>query len=246
MENEELKDVRIWNVKYNLLSVGEIVDFVEKWLDEGKKGIHLTGANPETVALAQKDPLQKAAILDSDIVNVDSFLPTFFLKRKGYAIKERVPSPDVFEALLGAANQKHQKVYFLGAKQTTLDLLRPIVEKEYPDLVIAGMRNGYFPQDKTDEIAELISKESPDFLFIALPSPRKEKFILTYKHKINVGCLYGVGGAFDAKAGVLSRPPKWLQGFGMEYWLRVIRAPRAYVKRMPLYFSFLKLALFGK
>ncbi len=244
--NEDLKEVRIWNVKYNLLSVGEIADFVEKWLDEGRKGIHLTGANPETVALAQKDPLQKEAILDSDIVNVDSFLPTFFLKRKGYGIKKRVPSPDVFEALLAEANKRHQKVYFLGAKQTTLDSLRPIVEKKYPDLVIAGMRNGYFPQEKTDEIAEIISRESPDFLFIALPSPRKEKFILTYKHKINVGCLYGVGGAFDAMAGVLSRPPKWLQHFGMEYWLRVIRAPRVYVKRMPLYFRFIKLAIFGK
>lgn len=244
--DKDLKEVRIWNIKYNLLTVDEIVKLVEKWLAEGRKGIQLTGANPETVALAQSDPLQKQALLDSDIVNVDSFLPTLFLKRKGYDIKERVPTPDVFEALMKEADKRRQKVFFLGAKQTTLDLLQPVLEKQYPNMKIAGMRNGYFPVEETDKIAKEISATKPDFLFIALPSPRKETFILKYKHEIDVGCLYGVGGAFDAKAGVLSRPPKWLQGFGMEYWLRVIRAPRLYVKRMPLYFRFLKLAIFGK
>ena len=241
-----LKEVRVWNVKYNLLTIEEIVSQVEQWLSEGRKGIQLTGANPETVALAQTDPLQKEALLDSDIVNVDSFLPTFFLRRKGYGIRNRVPTPDVFERLMAEADKRGQSVYFLGAKQATLDLLRPILKRQYPNMRIAGMRNGYFPLEDTDKIANGISDTKPDFLFIALPSPRKETFILKYKHTIDVGCMYGVGGAFDAKAGVLSRPPRWLQGFGMEYWLRVLRAPRAYVKRMPLYFKFLRLAIFGK
>ena len=240
---DNLKEIHIWNVKYNLLSVEEIVLLVDKWISSGKKGIHLTGANPETIAIAQEDPLQKEAILESDIVNVDSFLPTLFLRRKGYDIKQRVPSPDVFEKLLQLADKKRQKVFFLGAKETTLVLLREKIEKEYPGINIVGMQNGYFKETELDEIASQIAQQGPDYLFIALPSPRKEKFILKYKHSINVGCLYGVGGAFDAMAGVLKRPPTWLQKYGMEYWLRVIRAPQMYVKRMPLYFKFLRLAI---
>lgn len=240
---DDLKEVRIWNVKYNLLSVDEIVLLVDKWIDAGKKGIHLTGANPETIAIAQEDSLQKEAIMESDIVNVDSFLPTFFLKRKGYDIKQRVPSPDVFEKLLRLADKKKQKVYFLGAKEATLSLLREKVEQEYPGIHIVGMQNGYFKETELDGIASQISQKEPDYLFIALPSPRKEKFILKYKHSINTGCLYGVGGAFDAMAGVLKRPPSWLQKYGMEYWFRVLRAPQVYVRRMPLYFKFLKLAI---
>ncbi len=242
----DLKEIKIWNVKYNLLTVDEIVHQVDDWLTAGKKGIHLTGINPEQIAIAQEDSLQKEAILSSDIVNVDSFLPTLFLKLKGYDIKERVPSPDIFERLMALANQKHQKVFFLGARQKTLDLLRPVLEREYPDMQIVGMQNGYFKEDKMDEIAHNIAILAPDYLFIALPSPRKEKLILKYKHSINVGCLYGVGGAFDAKAGVLKRPPRIFQKYGMEYWLRMIRNPKVYGKRMPLYFKFLKLAIFGK
>lgn len=239
----DLKEIRIWNVKYNLLTIGEIIDIVNSWLKEGKRGIHLTGANPETVALAQDDELLHQALMESDIVNVDSFLPTKFLQWKGYRINHRVPTPEVFEEFLRCANEKGQKVFFFGAKQETLDLMLAKLEKEYPKMNIVGMRNGYYTDAEEPLIAEEINRLAPDYLFVGMSSPRKERFILKYKHYINVGVFYGVGGAFDAKAGVLSRPPKWLQGFGMEYWLRVFRNPKVYGKRMPLYFKFIKLAL---
>lgn len=240
---QDLKEIKIWNVKYNLLTISEIVDIVNKWLDEGKRGIHLTGANPETVAIAQDDQLLREALLDSDIVNVDSFLPAKFLYLKGYSIKHRVPTPEVFEELMRTANEKKQKVFFFGAKDETLNLMKEILVKEYPDMQIVGMRNGYYTEEEEAGIAESISQLEPDFLFIGMPSPRKERFILKFKHQIRVGCFYGVGGAFDAKAGVLRRPPKWAQHAGIEYWMRVIRQPKVYGKRMPLYFKFIKLAL---
>lgn len=239
----DLKEIKIWNVKYNLLTVSEIVDIVNKWLVEGRRGIHLTGANPETVALAQEDELLHEAIMDSDIVNVDSFLPTKFLLVRGYKFYHRVPTPEVFEEFMKCANEKGQKVFFFGAKQKTLDLLRDVLEKEYPNMRIVGMRNGYYKDEEEPSIAEEISKLSPDYLFVGMSSPRKERFIMKYKRQMDVGVCYGVGGAFDAKAGVLSRPPKWLQHGGLEYWLRVIRDPKVYVKRMPLYLKFIKLAL---
>lgn len=239
----DLKEVRIWNIKYNLLTLSEIVDIVNKWLDEGRRGIHLTGVNPEQVAIAQSDKLLHQAIVESDIVNVDSFLPTIFLQRKGYSFNHRIPTPDVFEELLKCAHEKKQKVYFFGAKQETLDVLKKKLETEYPNMNIVGMRNGYYSDEEEPIIADEINRLAPDYLFIGISSPRKERFILKYKHVINAGVFYGVGGAFDAKAGVLSRPPKWLQGFGMEYWLRLIRNPKVYGKRMPLYFKFIKLAL---
>ena len=239
----DLKEIRIWSIKYNLLSITEIVDIVNEWLDGGKKGIHLTGANPETVVLAQDDELLRTALLDSDIVNVDSFLPAKFLHYKGYPIEHRVPTPDVFEELMKKANEKKQKVFFFGATDETLKLMKSVLEREYPDMLIVGMRNGYYSDEEESAIAENISRLEPNYLFIGMPSPRKERFILKYKHQINVGCFYGVGGAFDAKAGVLKRPPKWAQHAGIEYWMRVIRQPQVYGKRMPRYFRFLKIAM---
>ena len=238
----DLKEIRIWNIKFNLLTLSEIVDIVSRWLDEGKKGIHLTGVNADTVALAQTDELLRTAIMDSDIVNVDSTLPAYFIRRKGYTLDRRVPTPDVMEELFKIANSKKQRVYFLGAKQETLDKLKVILQKEYPNMIISGMQNGYYKKEEEERIVNNISAASPDYLFIALPSPGKEHFILKYKKQLNVGVFYGIGGALDAKAGILKRPPKWFREYGIEWWLRLLRKPDVYGRRVPLTIKFFKLA----
>lgn len=236
----DLKEIKIWNIKYNLLTPREIADIVERWISEGKRSIHLTGANLETVAMAQDQHLLRQAILDSDIVNVDSSLPAFFIKNKGYDIKGRAATPDVMEELIQKANNNGHKVFFLGSKQETLDKLKVVLDREYPSLKIVGLRNGYYEKDEEMAVINDINKAAPDYLFIAFPSPRKEEFILQNKSKINAGVLYGVGGALDAKAGVLKRPPKWLRGKGFEAFFRVVRQPK-YLKRTPLLIKFLKI-----
>lgn len=236
----DLKEVRIWNIKYNLLTESEIAEIVDKWISEGRKGIHLTGVNGDIVARAQDDELLNRAIMESDIVNIDSMLPAFFLKRAGYKLKGRASTPDVMEEFFKVANTKKQKVFFLGAKQETLDKLKVILDKEYPNMEIVGMQNGYYPKEEQDSVISRINSAAPDYLFIALPSPGKELFILNNKKKLNVGVFYGVGGALDAKSGVLKRPPRWLRGYGMEGILRMLRRPKAYATRMPLTFKFLK------
>lgn len=240
----DLKEIRIWNIKYNLLTPSEIADIVVQWLDEGKRGIHLTGANWETVGMAQEEELLRHAILDSDIVNVDSTQPARFIKKKGYDIKGRAATPDVMEELLIRANEKRQKVFFLGSKQDTLDKLKEVLTKEYPHIQIVGMQNGYYDVKEEEKIVENIDALAPDYLFLAFPSPRKEQFILENKKKINVGVLYGIGGALDAKAGVLKRPPKWLRSHGLEALFRVTRSPK-YLKRLPLLFKFYKVVRKG-
>lgn len=241
----DLKEIHIWSIKYNLLTPAEIADIVIQWLDDGKRGIHLTGVNYPIVTMAQSDESLRNAILDSDIVNVDSTLPAHFLKKKGYDIKRRAATPDVMEELLIKANENNQKVFFLGAKQDTLDKLKVVLDKEYPNMRVVGMQNGYYDLKEEAAIVEKIDSLAPDFLFLAFPSPRKEQFILENKKKINVGVFYGIGGALDAKAGVLKRPPKRLRNHGLEGLFRLIRKPQIYARRIPLLIRFLRIVRKG-
>ena len=238
----DLKEVKIWNIKFNLLTEFEIADIVDQWISEGRKGIHLTGVNADIVGMAQTDELLHRAIIESDIVNIDSMLPAYFLKKRGYKLKGRASTPDVMEEFLKKANANKQKVFFLGAKQETLDKLGEVLMKEYPDMQIVGMQNGYYKKEETDVVIQQITSLAPDYLFIALPSPDKELFILNNKHNLNVGVFYGVGGALDAKSGVFKRPPKWLRAYGLEGLFRMIRNPRVYAARWPRTMEFLKIA----
>ena len=117
--------------------------------------------------------------------------------------------------------------------------MKDILKEEYPKMKIVGYRNGYYTPEEEPAIAEYISSLAPDYLFIGMPTPRKEHFILKYKGKINVGVLLGVGGAFDAKAGVLKRPPMFLRGHGLEAFFRITRNPIYYGSRIKLLIKFL-------
>lgn len=242
MTDIDTKCINIWNIKLNLLTKEEIVTILNKWLSEGKRGAYFTPADANVIMLAQKDADLRKAIFASDITNVDSYLPARYLMKAGYPIKERVATPDVIDLLLKNASSAHQSVYFLGATDSTLDLLHRVVAERFPGMRIAGMHNGYFSEAENQRIAELISKAAPDVVLVGMPSPKKENFVLSCKDTIDAGVLYCVGGAFDAMAGILPRPPKFLRFGPMEGVFRILRNPKVYWKRAFMCFQFMHFA----
>ena len=81
-----MKEVHIWNVKFNILDIEEFVSTVDIWLSEGRKGIHLTGVDYNVVVLAQEDELLRHSIEDSDLVNVDAIFRQNISKRQAMAM----------------------------------------------------------------------------------------------------------------------------------------------------------------
>ena len=234
--------IDIWNIKVNLLDREQIVELINDRLAEGCRGLYFTPVDANVIMLAQTDEKLRSAIMASEITNVDSYLPAKYLKKAGYVIKGRVPTPEIMEALLERASQLGQRVYFLGAKDSTLELLHSVVKTKFPGVDVVGMHNGYFSDSENPRIADMISAVSPDLVFVGMPSPKKETFVMSSKDTIDAGLLYCVGGAFDAMAGVLPRPPKWLMFGPMEGVLRIMRNPRVYWKRAFMCFKFMRFA----
>lgn len=238
----DLKEISVWNIKFNLLSKREIVDFVQEELSKGRKGIHLTGANPETVVDAQKIQILREAILDSDIVNIDNMLVLKSLRSLGHQAPERCATPDVFEMMLQEADKRHQSVYLLGAEQHVVEKMVENIRGQYPGLTIAGYRNGFFNAAQEAEIVSQIRSLAPDYLFIGLPTPMKESFIMNHKHELEAGVCYGIGGAFDVKGEKVKRAPAWACSIGLEGIFRIMQNPSNYGRRIGKYYpDFLRL-----
>jgi N-acetylglucosaminyldiphosphoundecaprenol N-acetyl-beta-D-mannosaminyltransferase len=94
---------------------------------------------------------------------------------------------------------------------------------------VAGYRDGYWDDD--DEVAEEVRASGAEYLFLAIPSPRKEFWLNRYLDTMGVAFVMGVGGSFDVVAGKTSRAPRLLQRTGMEWSWRVIQEPRRMWKR---------------
>lgn len=243
------KIIYIWGVKFNLLTVRCFVDLAKQRFIDKDIPIHLSGVNPETVVHASRNETIRRAILESDYVNIDNALIVLVLRVLGYKVPERVATPDLFEALLKLASDERYKVFILGAKESVLQTAIQNIKNDYPYLEIEG-QDGYYSREKENEVIEKINLFAPDMLFIALPSPEKESFILKYKKEIKARLFLGVGGAIDCRAGVVKRPPQVLRNSGFEGIIRSFQNPLNYGKRYltfyPAFFKIVIKSLFNK
>ena len=64
-----------------------------------------------------------------------------------------------------------------------------------------------------------------DCLFIAMPTPRKERFLAAYRDQLQVPFIMGVGGSFDVLAGEVTRAPPLIQKSGLEWLYRIYQEP---------------------
>ena len=224
-----MKTIYVWGIKFNPLRKTEIVAQVQQWLEEGRKGIHLTGVNVALSGRLEQYPTIKTAINDSDIVNIDGLGVVLALRFYGYKVPERAACPDIFELLLQTANKKRQRVYFLGAEETVITKMVENIGRQYPGIDICGYHNGFYEDEA--RIVREIKEIAPTYLFLGMFSPKKEEFILKYKYLLNVGVCYGVGGVFDIKGGKMYRAPLFMQRLGLEWFCRIVQNPALYGRR---------------
>jgi N-acetylglucosaminyldiphosphoundecaprenol N-acetyl-beta-D-mannosaminyltransferase len=117
-------------------------------------------------------------------------------------------------------------------------------------LQLAGLRDGYFRPEDEDMVVEQIINSKADCLFIAMPTPRKERFLATHRDRLGVPFIMGIGGALDVIAGQVHRAPPIIQSMGLEWLYRVYQEPRRmwwrYAKTNTLFAAILLRALLSQ
>ncbi len=187
--------------------------------------------NAAKIVAMRRDRHLHEAVAGSDLVLADGMAVVWAGKLLRQPLPGRVAGIDLFEQLLGLANQHRYGVYFLGATQEILNEVVQRVQRKYPHLRIAGSRNGYFPDDQAGGVADEIKNSRADLLFVAMTSPKKELFLDRFGDHLGVAICHGVGGSFDVLAGKVRRAPRIWQRLGLEWLYRVIQEPRRMWKR---------------
>lgn len=181
--------------------------------------------NPETLMIAEKD-LELKEILEDDSV---SFVPDGIgvvkaAKMIGVDVKERIPGIEIAEKLFEFANESKKSLYLFGAKQEVLNNLKEKIEKNYSNIKLLGMTNGYV-ENKEEEFRKIIKKE-PDIVLVALGIPAQEKLIYKYFKDFKKGIFVGVGGSFDVLSGTKKRAPQIFIKTNTEWLYRILKEPK--------------------
>ena len=209
----------------------ESLDHIEHNVVSRKSFMQHIVVNAAKIVHAQKDEELRKAINNSDLVNIDGKPVVWALKLLGHKVPEKVSGVDLFVELVRLAEEKGYRPYFLGAKKEVLEQMVKNLERDYPELKIAGYRDGYFKKEDEQSVADDIKNSRSDMLFLGITSPKKEIFLDKFTKYMNVPFSMGVGGTFDIVSGKTKRAPVWMQNWGLEWFYRFLQEPKRMWKR---------------
>jgi N-acetylglucosaminyldiphosphoundecaprenol N-acetyl-beta-D-mannosaminyltransferase len=221
----------ILNTYIHNMTMQETLQLIDESITKGNQ-LHHVVVNAAKIVAMQTDLQLRESVNGSDLINADGQAVVWASKFLGKPLKERVAGIDLMVKLVELAHNNEWKLFFFGASEEVVTAVVDRYSKEYSPLIIAGYRNGYFQKGEEQEIARQISDSRAQILFVAISSPKKEKFLFENKALLtNVNFIMGVGGSFDVVAGKVARAPKWMQDFGLEWFYRLIQEPRRMWKR---------------
>ena len=222
--------VTLLNVPLHCLSESEVMQRVESAIDANEP-MRVGVVNAAKMVAMQRDAVLFDDVSSSDLVLADGMSVVWASRLLGYSAVHRIAGIDLMFRLFELAARRHFRVYCLGAtEEISIEVARNL-ERDYPGLVLAGRRNGYFSDEEAQEVAREIADCHPDILLVAITSPRKELFMARWADTINAKVTHGVGGSFDVYAGKVDRAPVSWQKLGLEWLYRVKQEPRRLWKR---------------
>jgi N-acetylglucosaminyldiphosphoundecaprenol N-acetyl-beta-D-mannosaminyltransferase len=187
--------------------------------------------NAAKVVNMQRDPALRADVLSSDVVFADGAPIVWSSRLLGRPLPERVAGIDLMSAILRRGGERGYRVYCLGAEEAVLEAAVRRIQSDHPGVFVCGQQHGWFTGQEEPEVAAAIAAARPDVLFVAMTSPRKERFLARWGDRLGLPVCHGVGGSFDVLAGKVRRAPLRWQRLGLEWLYRVLQEPGRLWKR---------------
>lgn len=213
------------------MTMEETVSRIDKAIQK-KEHINHVVINAGKVFSMSKDKDLYDSVVSCDIINADGQSVVWAARFLGKNIPCRIAGIDLMEELVNLAYLKCYKCFFFGAREEVIRKVVEVYTAKYGSGIIAGYRNGYYTESEELDIARQIADSGAQLLFVAITSPKKEKFLHKYKDILEkVNFTMGVGGTFDVIAGITRRAPKWIQSIGMEWFYRFSQEPGRMWKR---------------
>jgi len=212
------------------LSMEETLVRIEQFIRSGQPHQHVV-VNVDKLVKASRDPDLRRIVNECALVNADGMPVVWASRLLGKPLKERVAGIDLFEALMRRAGEKNWRVFLLGAREEVVAAVADTYRRRYPDLAIAGWRNGYWTDEEEAQVAGQVRASGADLLFVAISSPKKEQFLGRWQAEMRIPFAMGVGGTFDVAIGLVRRAPRWMQRAGLEWFYRFLQEPRRMFRR---------------
>jgi N-acetylglucosaminyldiphosphoundecaprenol N-acetyl-beta-D-mannosaminyltransferase len=227
---EQVGSVTLLGVTLAPATMDEAVDWVDQAVRERRR-LHVGVVNAAKIVNMRRDPDLRSDVMSSDVVFADGMSVVWASRLLGCPLPERVTGIDLMHRILERGQARAYRVYLLGATQDVVETAAARVRDRYPGVAVVGQQHGYFTDCEEPAVAAAIIAARPDVLFVAMTSPRKERFLARWSARLGVPVCHGVGGSLDVLAGKVERAPERWQRLGLEWLYRVKQEPRRLWRR---------------
>ena len=230
MDRFEFPQNKILGLGIHAATMDQALDAIDDAI-QAKQRLMIGVVNAAKIVNMRKSKELWDDVSGSDLVLADGMSVVHASRILRSALPERVAGIDLMTGLLERGNKAGYRVYCLGATEEVSRQVEAQFNEAYPGVQIVGRRNGYFSDDEEEAIAQDIAKRDVDVLFVAITSPKKERFMAKWSEQLNTTVVHGVGGSFDVVAGKVERAPAIWQRMGLEWLYRVKQEPGRLWKR---------------
>lgn len=150
-------------------------------------------------------------------------------------------APEVFNY----CRQAHKSIYFIGSDSASIRAFGEVLLEAYPNLPIAGLRNGFFSSG-TERQAALckILELNPDYLIVGMGTPLQEKFLAEVKEMGWKGVGFTCGGFIHQTAKGLNYYPGWMDRLHLRWLFRIWDEPKLLSRYLLQYPRFVGLFIY--
>jgi N-acetylglucosaminyldiphosphoundecaprenol N-acetyl-beta-D-mannosaminyltransferase len=223
----------VLGVRVSAIDMDEAVRLSDRHIQEGRRGyVCVTGVHG--VMEAQSDPTFES-ILNSSFITTPDGTPMVWVGRmQGHSAMSRVYGPDFMLRMCELSIAKGYRHFLYGGNPGVAELLARNLTRRYPGLLVVGTYTPPFRPliaDEERQLFKLVEESKPHIIWVGLSTPKQERFMAQYTHKLPVNLLVGVGAAFDIHTGRISDAPQWIKRAGMQWLHRLLQEPKRLGRR---------------
>ena len=224
----------------------EAIQRVKSFLKNNSRPHAIMASNPEKNFSVPKDAVLYETYKNADILLPDGIGIVIAARILYGRNLERVPGSDFIFDICDLAAKDNCKVFIYGAKEDVSKKAVDVLKGRYPNLKIVGRENGYVKDSEMLDLINRINESKAEILFLALGSPKQEKWYAAHKNELHhVKVVQCVGGTLDTIAGNVKRAPIIWQKFSAEWLYRLIKEPKR-LKRQKVLPIFASMVLIHK
>ena len=229
----------VGDVSFDNVNMTEAIERIGDML-LGSSAQQVSFVNPACVNIASGDRGYRRLLARAALVLPDGIGIKIAAVILGVPLKQNVNGTDLFPRLCEMLQARGASVFLLGGRPGIAEQVAAVIHENWPQLRIAGLRDGYFETAQEGEVAAQVTASKADVLLVARGVPMQDVFIDRHLHQLGVKVAIGVGGLFDFVSGRINRAPAWMRDSGLEWIYRFLQEPsRMWRRYLVGNFSFL-------